>query len=183
MALQGEHLQIAHGLEDAQGTGKGGGRGLHEFPRPGVDRKNHGEKTGSAGQEVQGGPQAGGIVGRFRPMQGGEKIGARHHAEVPEQAGPVLRPRQREGHGLPHHVGHFVHTGPGSGRWAAVSPDPLASKVFHSGPTGAEEDAGEVVRRDTVDLLRHPAVETAQARLHVDHGDVQFGGGQGAREG
>jgi len=57
---------------------------------------------------------------------------------------------------------------------------PFARQVIDGGLCGAEEKVGNVVGDDAVDLLRHRAVEAAQAGLDVGEGQVQLGRGERA---
>ncbi len=56
--------------------------------------------------------------------------------------------------------------------------DALARQLFGRAGGGAEEQVGAVVGEHAVVLLRHGAVEAAQAGLHVRHAQPQLGCGQ-----
>ena len=58
--------------------------------------------------------------------------------------------------------------------------DALSLEILVGAARGGEQKIRECVGDDAVDLLRHPAVETAQAGLDVGHRRPQFGGGDGA---
>ena len=60
--------------------------------------------------------------------------------------------------------------------------DALARQVLGGDTRGAEQHTRDVVHDDPVDLLGHRAVEGAEPRLDVDHGDAQLHGGQPAGE-
>ncbi len=64
--------------------------------------------------------------------------------------------------------------------FSPIFPDTLGGEVVHGDLAGAEQQGGELVRHDSVDLFGHAAVEAAQARLHMGDGDVEFRRGQGA---
>ena len=71
-----------------------------------------------------------------------------------------------------HHVAHFED----------ALGDPLAAQVLHRRGRGAKEKLRDVVHGDAVNLFRHGAVEAAQSRLHVRHGQVQLGRRQPSRQ-
>jgi len=55
--------------------------------------------------------------------------------------------------------------------------------MIHRGLGRTKEIARDAIGEDAVDLLRHAAIEAAQARLDVGHCDVQLGGGQSPGQG
>ena len=64
----------------------------------------------------------------------------------------------------------------------ALGRNALAREVRRGRPLGGVEQVGDLVGEDAVDLLRHRAVEAAQARLHVHDRDVLLHRHQAAGE-
>ena len=78
--------------------------------------------------------------------------------------------RRESGVRVHHHVANLADT----------LDDPLPAEILDRGVAGAEEERGEGVDQDPVQLLGHRPVERAKPGLHVRHRDAQLGRRQGA---
>jgi hypothetical protein len=76
-------------------------------------------------------------------------------------------------HGIEHGIAHPMH----------ALRDVFRRKIAYGRIRGAEQQGCAVVRQHAVVLLRHAAVEGAQAGLDMGNGDVQFAGRQRAGQG
>lgn len=74
---------------------------------------------------------------------------------------------------IDHHVPDKVHP----------SRDPLVREVPHGGACRAEEEVGDVIGRNPVDLFGHTPIEAPEARLHVGDRGVEFGSREGTGQG
>jgi hypothetical protein len=103
---------------------------------------------------------------------GGDDVLARAHAGLAQRPVVGLGPRLEQQRDVDHHVAHELDS-PG---------DVLALEVGHRGRRGAQQQVGEVVGEDAVDLLGHRAIEGAHPGLDVGDRHVGLGGRKPAGE-
>jgi len=58
--------------------------------------------------------------------------------------------------------------------FSPIFSDTLCGEVVHGDLAGAEQQVGELVRHNPVDLFRHPAIEASQARLNMSNGNMKL---------
>ncbi len=78
--------------------------------------------------------------------------------------------------------GHVVHHIAGTENFRRKMAESLVPQVGHARLRGTEEQGGDPVGKDSVDLLGHSEIKTAQACLHVGHRNMQLDGCQGSRQ-
>src|SRR5258708_25216960 len=59
----------------------------------------------------------------------------------------------------------------------------LSAKILYGCFCRAEQDARNMIRRDSIDLFGHPSIKTAKARLQMSNLDMQLCGAQSSRQG
>ena len=84
--------------------------------------------------------------------------------EIPDDPRAFLGRWQMAGQHVEHHVTYLMD----------ALLDPLLLQVHHRRFRGAEEQRADVVRQDTVDLLRHIASVRAETSLYVRHGNTEL---------
>ena len=111
--------------------------------------------SGSASSRSTSAPQARGVVDVARAVRGDEHVLARRDARARQRRVVGARARLEEQRDVDHHVARRARRGP-----ATCSRSRLATAVSD----GHEQQVGEVVGEDAVELLGHRAVERAHAR-------------------
>lgn len=114
-----------------------------------------------------------GGVDEFGAMESCDVVGAGIKTEVGEDGGARGGEREDVSERVVHDVADDVD----------AAGDALGGEIGGGLGGGAVETGGKVVGDDAIDLLGHAAVAAAQAGLHMGDGDVEFCGGEGARDG
>ncbi len=129
-----------------------------------------GKSTGT--QSVEQLPQDGGIIHVGRPVQGHHRERASHHTVA---RGRVERERLGQGPAqrIDHDVSYEMHA---VGRYA------LRAQILGRVTRWQEEEVGQAIRDDAIDLLGHRPIAAPQARLDVADADVQLRGHQRGRD-
>src|SRR5947199_53303 len=130
---------------------------LQVLARARVDREHHG--PAGLDQRLHDPLEGFAVVDAGGPMQRDEEILAFLYPEPLEDVPRASRLGTLEGD-IIHHVPDQVHS----------AADPLFGEVIDRGLRGAEEEGGEVVRDDSINLLGHRPIERSQSGLDVSEG-------------
>ena len=165
-----EKIEVSERLDQAQPPRSGrpaapGRRHPHperldHLERARMDREDDRQVAGDDLEGREDPPEGIGIVHVRRTVQG-QKSERRRHPQTAHDIGGV-GPRQEAPERVDHHVAHPVDP---------ARRDTLRDQVPVRVRAGGEQQIGERVRDDPVDLLRHRAIARAQSRLDVRHPD------------
>jgi len=156
---------LAEEAFEAGSSGGGAGSGVHwedEWDSPGELE----EELEQRGEYV-------GVVDVGGAVQGDEAVGALFEAEA-----SVCVAESSLGEVFEEGVDHDV-----ADETELVLGDALAAEVVDAALLGDEEQVGEGVGEEAVDLLGHSAVEAPEPGLDVNDGDLELHGGEGAGDG
>jgi len=172
-----KHLQVPEGRKQPQARGEIALDARRRQPR--LRARVHGKDQGQVARQVPDGPEKRAqhrrIVDVGRPVQGQHAVAgggeealrdalARSHGRDRGAAVPVVE------QGVDHQI---------AGEPNARRVDPFPREIALGVALGGEQEIGELIGQDPVDLLRHAPIVAAQAGLHMHHGDALLGRNEG----
>ena len=135
-----------------------------------MQRQLRGDRQGE--EEVDEQPQPPGVIDVAGPVRGHEHVPARLDPGAVERRRVGQRARLEEQRDVDHHITDELDA---AGRV-------LALEVRDRCLRRAQQQVGEVIGQDAVELLGHRAVERPHPRLDMSHGDARLRRGEPARE-